>query len=62
MDGRFGLGQASLRHATPRLAAVWDDASVRWEDFNAVVMRSVWDYHHRLGEFLAGIADLGSSA
>lgn len=33
-------------------AAVWDDPDVRWQDFEAVVLRSPWDYHTRYDEFL----------
>ena len=34
------------------LPTVWDDTSIRWQDFAAVVIRSCWDYHLRLDEFL----------
>jgi hypothetical protein len=36
--------------------AVWDSSAVRWEDFPGVVVRSCWDYHLRLDEFLRWIA------
>lgn len=32
--------------------AVWSDRSVAWRDFDAVVLRSCWDYHLRSDEFL----------
>lgn len=35
-------------------AAAWDSA-VAWGEATAVVIRSTWDYHHRLGEFLAWV-------
>lgn len=35
--------------------AAWDDLTVRWMDFDAVVLRSTWDYHLRLPEFLQWI-------
>jgi len=38
--------------------AVWDDASVDWKSFDAVVIRSCWDYHLRYFEFFKWIADL----
>jgi len=38
--------------------AVWSDTSVRWEAFDAVVIRTCWGYHHRVDEFLAWIARL----
>lgn len=33
-------------------AVCWDDKSVRWGDFDAVVLRSTWDYVPRLPAFL----------
>ena len=33
--------------------AVWDDAAIDWARFDAVVLRSTWDYPERLGEFLS---------
>jgi hypothetical protein len=33
-------------------AASWDDPAVAWDSAAAVVIRSTWDYHLRLGEFL----------
>jgi glutathione synthase/RimK-type ligase-like ATP-grasp enzyme len=32
---------------------IWDDPSVRWDDFDLVVVRSTWDYPSRRDEFLA---------
>src|SRR4051794_25838014 len=32
--------------------AVWSDPGVDWRRFDRVVLRSCWDYHRRLGEFL----------
>ncbi|MCT9095188.1 RimK family alpha-L-glutamate ligase [Haloarchaeobius sp. HME9146] len=31
--------------------AVWSDESVDWVDYDAVLVRSCWDYHSRIGEF-----------
>jgi glutathione synthase/RimK-type ligase-like ATP-grasp enzyme len=39
-------------------ATLWDDAAVDWKSYDAVVVRSCWDYHHRLDEFLAWLARL----
>lgn len=36
--------------------AVWDSPVVRWEEFQGVLVRSCWDYHLRLDEFLRWIA------
>jgi glutathione synthase/RimK-type ligase-like ATP-grasp enzyme len=38
--------------------AVWNDASVVWTDFDAVVIRSCWDYHHQPESFLAWVKGL----
>lgn len=33
--------------------AIWSDASVDWRGFDALVIRSPWDYFERIGEFRA---------
>ncbi|MGO9649183.1 MAG: ATP-grasp domain-containing protein [Terriglobales bacterium] len=38
--------------------AVWSDASVPWSAAEAVLIRSCWDYHLRLEEFMGWIASL----
>src|SRR5882724_4397341 len=40
--------------------AVWDAPDVCWDEYRggAVVVRSCWDYHHRLEEFLAWMTRL----
>ncbi|HMH82820.1 MAG TPA: hypothetical protein VK531_08120 [Gemmatimonadales bacterium] len=38
------------------LPALWDAPDVCWDDVQAVLVRSCWDYHHRLEEFLAWVA------
>ena len=38
--------------------ARWDDGAARWEEFDAVVIRSTWDYFEREAEFRAWIDDL----
>ncbi len=37
---------------------VWDDPRTDWRFFDAVVIRSCWDYHLRVGEFLAWLERL----
>src|SRR5215475_2956803 len=32
-------------------AEVWSDVTVDWASFDAVIVRSCWDYHLRIGEF-----------
>src|SRR5579863_3350572 len=41
-------------------AVVWDEQETDWSEFNQVIIRSCWDYHLRLPEFLAWIAVLES--
>ncbi len=33
--------------------AVWDDPSIDWGSFDAVILRATWDYSRRLEEFIA---------
>src|ERR1700730_639410 len=33
--------------------AVWDDPTINWMTFDAVVLRSCWDYHLRPQSFIA---------
>jgi glutathione synthase/RimK-type ligase-like ATP-grasp enzyme len=35
---------------------VWDDEATSWKGFDAVVIRSCWDYHLRIGRFLDWLA------
>lgn len=39
-------------------AAVWSDSSVDWSAADGVLIRSCWDYHLRIEEFLSWIAQL----
>jgi glutathione synthase/RimK-type ligase-like ATP-grasp enzyme len=41
-------------------AVVWDNQETDWSEFRQVIIRSCWDYHLRLPEFLAWIAGLES--
>lgn len=43
--------QAVLPHLQP-VAAVWNDPHISWQDFDAVVLRSTWDYHLHQQAFL----------
>ena len=42
-------------------AAVWSDSSIAWESFDAVVIRSCWDYHLRVAEFFSWLDRLESA-
>ena len=46
------LAAALERHGCRVDAVLWDDPGVRWEAYDAVVVRSTWDYHHRVEAFL----------
>jgi len=37
-------------------AAIWDDPAHEWTSFDAVILRSCWDYHLKYGAFLRWIA------
>lgn len=32
-------------------AVSWDDPAINWQKFEAIIVRSCWDYHHRPQEF-----------
>lgn len=38
---------------------VWDDPAARWISFDAVVIRSCWDYHLKVDAFLAWLDRVG---
>jgi glutathione synthase/RimK-type ligase-like ATP-grasp enzyme len=42
-------------------AVSWDDAGVDWPPYSAIVLRSTWDYHHRVAEFHAWIDRLAAA-
>jgi glutathione synthase/RimK-type ligase-like ATP-grasp enzyme len=41
-------------------ACLWDDANVDWGQYEAIVLRSCWDYHLRSAEFGAWLSRLES--
>jgi glutathione synthase/RimK-type ligase-like ATP-grasp enzyme len=41
--------------------AVWSDPDVAWSAYDAVVIRSTWDYHRRAAEFDRWLMTLGES-
>jgi glutathione synthase/RimK-type ligase-like ATP-grasp enzyme len=53
-DDRRLLEPLRARGLDPR-PTVWSAPGVRWEAFELVVVRSTWDYHRRLGEFLTWV-------
>lgn len=56
-DDRLLLEELRRRGAEAA-PAVWDDPGTDWSRFEAVVIRSCWDYHLRLPEFLAWVDSL----
>ncbi len=50
-DDLLAVEELRRRGATVE-PAVWDDPGVRWSSYDRVILRSCWDYHLRLGEFL----------
>jgi glutathione synthase/RimK-type ligase-like ATP-grasp enzyme len=54
-DGEGGplLTEALAHRGVDAGWAVWDDPAVDWAGADLVAVRSVWDYHRRLPEFLA---------
>ncbi|MAL03294.1 MAG: hypothetical protein CL625_03315 [Arenimonas sp.] len=47
------LQQACLAAGIDAQVLAWDDPTVSWSRFDAVLLRSTWDYMDRLPEFLA---------
>ncbi len=45
-------------HRVTAVPAVWDDASVHWDAYDLVVVRSAWDYAERRAQFLEWSASL----
>lgn len=54
-DGDRLLRDALQSRGAEAHAVVWDDPRVRWTEYDALVVRSTWDYHKRAGEFAAWI-------
>lgn len=47
-----------LRRQLEAVAVSWDAADTDWSAFDAVILRSTWDYHLRVGEFQEWLATL----
>jgi len=59
-DDRLLLAPLGAR-GVEAVAAVWDDPAVDWRAFDAVVLRSTWDYHLALAAFLRWVAARAAS-
>jgi glutathione synthase/RimK-type ligase-like ATP-grasp enzyme len=55
-----GLIAALARAGVDATATVWS-RDREWDQFDAVVIRSCWDYHRRVGEFLAWLGRLAAN-
>ena len=53
-DDRLVVPELARAGITAR-PAVWDDPTVRWDDFDAVAIRSCWDYHRKPAAFQAWV-------
>ena len=51
-DDLAPLLQACAHAGLQARAVAWDDATISWRRFDAVLLRSPWDYTERLAEFL----------
>lgn len=59
-DDRFLCEALAARgHGFDWLA--WDDETVRWQDYERVVLRSCWDYHLYTARFQCWLQGLGSA-
>jgi glutathione synthase/RimK-type ligase-like ATP-grasp enzyme len=58
-DDLLAVAELSQR-SSKVVPAVWDDPGVRWPDFDSVVIRSCWDYHHRPSVFLDWLSRMES--
>ncbi len=38
-------------HGIDAVTAIWDSPTIKWHDFDSVIIRSCWDYHLRPDEF-----------
>ena len=55
----LGLAPALAGVGIDAAPAVWSDRSVDWKQFDLVVIRSCWDYHLRIRDFLGWLEGLG---
>jgi glutathione synthase/RimK-type ligase-like ATP-grasp enzyme len=46
------------RYGVKTQAVIWDAPDIRWNSYDAVVVRSCWDYHLQPSTFSAWLADL----
>jgi len=59
-DDQLAVVQLEQRSARVT-SAIWNDPSADWTDFDAIIIRSTWDYHHRAEEFRSWIDALDAA-
>lgn len=60
LEGDKLLIEPFKKHGFKPLAIPWDKKGVSWEDFDLVILRSAWDYHLKIPEFLNWLEHLES--
>lgn len=60
--GDLALADALRRRGAHPTLPVWSAAGLDWSAFDVVVIRSCWDYHLRLDEFLAWLAAVDAAS
>ncbi|MCL4814929.1 MAG: hypothetical protein KJ061_20795, partial [Vicinamibacteraceae bacterium] len=60
--GDLALLSALRRRGADAAPVVWSSPHVDWRGFDLVLIRSCWDYHLRLHEFLAWVEALEAAA
>lgn len=59
--GDAALLEALQRRGARAAPAIWSSSTVDWRTYDLVVIRSCWDYHLRLDQFLAWVAALDAT-
>jgi hypothetical protein len=54
--------EAAFAGRAPAEFVVWDDRDVDWARYDLVVLRSTWDYSHRLAEFNGWLRDVEAAS
>jgi hypothetical protein len=57
LEGRLVL-EALRRRGVEAIPVIWND-SLSWGEFDAVLLRTTWDYFHSIGQFLDWVRELG---
>jgi len=52
LDDQIAVAALATR-GVEAVPLIWDDPEVAWADFDAVLLRSTWDYHHKVDSFTA---------